>query len=120
MKNEKETFAWKVVRVTVNNNYISAWYTSDVIYKLNKWTYSTGGWGLYPFLYVFKSRQNARDWCQHLKKINPQYTYRVFKCEVRNPTTSRCFLYSDKTRFISSSETCLPAGTLFVDAVRLM
>lgn len=115
---QNKSNAWKVVKVSQNNKYISVWTYGYAIYKINEWTYPCKGF-CYPFLYVLETRQQARNFYKYLKFHNPEGTFKIFKCEVKNPTRSRWFLYFNKHKFVFSKDPMHPDGTLFVDAVKL-
>ena len=104
-------YAYKVVAEQILDNrkkrYVSIWNTdAEVVYPVGEWAYPLSD-ANNKFLFVFKTREQAR-------KFQKGMGGRVFKCEVKNPTTTRTFFF-DSQKGIK-----WPLGTTFVDAVKLL
>ncbi|HOS16672.1 MAG TPA: hypothetical protein PKX15_06670 [Bacteroidales bacterium] len=120
MKSKKRSIAWKVVKLSENNQYLSACIILPSTYSFNKWTYPDVERGYFSFLYVFKTRQQAINFRRGLEKIHPSNRYRVFKCKVKNAEEHKDVITYNGFQSISSKYPYAPEGTLFADAVKLI
>ena len=125
--NKKQCFAWKVVCHDNKLNILTSaivHYTKTVTYNLNQWSYPPKNGE--SVLFVFNTRQNARNFAQ-LQSPYPYNTYtikpfRIYKCEIKGNLTkpSEHPFFGKVLRMGTQFPMTWPPGTLLTTAVKLL
>jgi hypothetical protein len=105
----KTQYAWKVCHVK-NGKFQSSIWNRPVFYSTSRWTKPKNEDS--QWLFVLKTRRHARQYVRDILDDRRRLgqTFRIFKCEVKNPTTTRKAVDSRGIPYVTKS-VWFPFGT---------